>query len=343
MADGRIEALPLCDDTALRLERFEKSVYVERRRPFHEREAAAVDVVPGEAHEVGGLALVDGHAIADRREQWAKTPNCRLVHEQGSERVAAFVAEGRLVVRRLIEEGRHTLRSLLVNEAAVRSLGPLLATIGDRVPIYQCETSDFVGLTGHHIHRGCLALVERPAALDVDTLLESLEPKAVSSHSGTASIRPSAMLIVLEGVTNADNVGGVFRNAAAFGAGGVLLSPTCCDPLYRKAIRTSMAATLRVPYARVADWPRGLDELRARGFTIAALTPREPSVPLAAFAASPRASRVALLVGTEGDGLTTDAEAAADLRVAHSHRASRRLAQPRSGRRHRTASAEDWG
>ena len=95
----------------------------------------------------------------------------------------------------------------------------------------------------------------------------------------------------------------------------VLLSPTCCDPLYRKAIRTSMAATLRVPYARVADWPRGLDELRARGFTIAALTPREPSVPLRSLRRIARASRVALLIGTEGDGLTTDAEAAADLRV----------------------------
>lgn len=209
-----------------------------------------------------------------------------------------FIAEGRLVVQRLIEEGRYTLRSLLVNEGAVRSLDPWLASVGASVPIYLCETSAFLGLTGHHIHRGCLALAERPPALT---------PGAVLAAART--------VVVLEGVTNADNVGGVFRNAAAFGADAVLLSPTCCDPLYRKAIRTSMAATLHVPWARVDDWPRGLDELRASGFIIAALTPREPSVTLDAFVASPRPSRLALLVGTEGDGLTADAEAVADVRV----------------------------
>ena len=134
------------------------------------------------------------------------------------------------------------------------------------MPIYQCETADFLGVTGHHIHRGCLALVERPAALTVRTLLESFEgraaprdrePDALGPTTESKRVRPPEVVVVLEGVTNADNVGGVFRNAAAFGADAVLLSPTCCDPLYRKAIRTSMAATLRVPYARIGDWPRG--------------------------------------------------------------------------------------
>jgi tRNA G18 (ribose-2'-O)-methylase SpoU len=231
-----------------------------------------------------------------------------------------FVAEGRLVVRRVIEDGRYTLRSLLVNDASLASLGPLLASISDRVPVYRCETADFLGITGHHIHRGCLALVERPPALAVLTLLESLGASVVPPHAaaplaGGHAGRASEVLAVLEGVTNADNVGGVFRNAAAFGAGAVLLSPTCCDPLYRKAIRTSMAATLQVPYARVDDWPRGLDELRARGFTIAALTPREPSTALAAFVASALPSRIALLVGSEGDGLTPAASSAADVRL----------------------------
>jgi len=231
-----------------------------------------------------------------------------------------FVAEGRLVVRRLIEGGRHTLRSLLVNEAAARSLGPLLAAV--TAPIYQCDTADFLGLTGHHIHRGCLALVERPSPLTVDGVLATLDATPMPDPGSTAirstkdsQGRSPAMLVVLEGVTNADNVGGVFRNAAAFGADGVLLSPGSCDPLYRKAIRTSMAATLQVPYARIADWPRGLDGLRARGFVIAALTPREPALTLAAFAGSRRPARVALLVGTEGDGVSAGAEAAADVRV----------------------------
>lgn len=105
-------------------------------------------------------------------------------------------------------------------------------------------------------------------------------------------------------MTNADNVGGVFRNAAAFGVDAVLLSPTCCDPLYRKAIRTSMAATLRVAFARVDEWPGALSRVRAAGFTFVALTPREPSEDLDTFASNRAASPSALLVGTEGAGLT---------------------------------------
>ena len=229
-----------------------------------------------------------------------------------------FVAEGRLVVRRLIEEGRYALRSLLLNDAAFRSLEPLLARVGEDVAIFRCGSADFLGLTGHHIHRGCLALVERPPAPSLQTLLHSIEAKSGSPDSGAGADQPgrsTTTLVILEGVTNADNVGGVFRNAAAFGATAVLLSPTCCDPLYRKAIRTSMAATLQVPHARIDDWPGGLDALRARGYTIVALTPREPSVTLTAFSAAPRPGRVALLAGTEGEGLTTGAEDAADVRV----------------------------
>src|SRR6185295_3279766 len=122
-------------------------------------------------------------------------------------------------------------------------------------------------------------------------------------------------VIVVEGVTNPDNVGGVFRNAAAFGADAVLLSPTSCDPLYRKAIRTSMAAAIRVPFARAVDWPGALTQVRAAGFTIVALTPREPSETLEAFASRPRPARLALVVGAEGAGLTPAVEATADHRV----------------------------
>jgi tRNA G18 (ribose-2'-O)-methylase SpoU len=232
-----------------------------------------------------------------------------------------FVAEGRLVVRRVIESGRCALRSLLVNEAAFQSLAPLLETLSPAVPIHMCASSDFLGLTGYHIHRGCLALVERPEEQSLHAVLDRLAPQPLpaaghiaAGAEASAGAAQTTTVVVLEGVTNADNVGGVFRNAAAFGADAVLLSPTCCDPLYRKAIRTSMAATLQVPYARVAEWPRGLEALRARGFSIAALSPRGPSVLHTDFAAA-RLPRTALLVGTEGDGLTADAEAAADVRV----------------------------
>ena len=209
-----------------------------------------------------------------------------------------FVAEGRIVVTRLIEDGRWILRSVLVSDAARRDLESTLAAVAGRVPIFVCEASDFLGITGHDIHRGCLALVERRPAPALDDVMVA-----------------ARLAVVLEGVGNADNVGGVFRNAAAFGADVVLLSPTCCDPLYRKAIRTSMGATLRVPFVQLEEWPAPLTRLRAAGFRLVALTPREPSEALEAFASRARGPKLALLVGSEGPGLTVAVESAADDRV----------------------------
>ena len=216
-----------------------------------------------------------------------------------------FMAEGRLVVKRIAEDGRFCVQSLLVNDAALHDLFDAVAAAAPHVPIYVCGAEEMRAISGYDVHRGCLALVERPPATAVDDLLAA-----------------ASTVVVLEAVTNADNVGGVFRNAAAFGAGGVLLSPTCCDPLYRKAIRTSMGAALRVPFARAEQWPDALALVRAAGFTIVALTPREPSEELDAFAARRRdsradvgADRIAIVAGTEGAGLTSAVEAAADHRV----------------------------
>jgi tRNA G18 (ribose-2'-O)-methylase SpoU len=220
-------------------------------------------------------------------------PDPELVRLRG-----LFVAEGRLVVRRVIEDGRYRVQSLLVSEAARRALDSAIATLEPDVPVYVCEAADFLGIAGYDVHRGCLALVERPPDVSIATLIAS-----------------ARIVVVVEGVTNADNVGGVFRNAAAFGADAVLLSPTSCDPLYRKAIRTSMAAAIRVPFARAVDWPGALTHVRLAGFTIVALTPREPSETLEAFTSRPRPARLALVVGTEGAGLTPAVEAAADHRV----------------------------
>jgi tRNA G18 (ribose-2'-O)-methylase SpoU len=208
-----------------------------------------------------------------------------------------FIAEGRIVVTRLIES-RWSVCSVLVSDAARRDLESTLAAVPPRVPIFVCEAADFFGITGHDIHRGCLALVERPPALLLEDVLAA-----------------ASLAVVLEGVGNADNVGGVFRNAAAFGADVVVLSPTCCDPLYRKAIRTSMGATLRVPFVQLGEWPGSLARLRAAGFRLVALTPREPSEPLDTFAVRPRGPKLALLVGAEGPGLTAAVESAADDRV----------------------------
>ncbi|MGH9140900.1 MAG: TrmH family RNA methyltransferase [Vicinamibacterales bacterium] len=211
-----------------------------------------------------------------------------------------FVAEGRHIVRRVVEDGRYRVQSVLLNEPALRDLESLFASTGVDVPIFVSAATALAEIAGYDVHRGCLALVQRPALLPVDELLAA-----------------ATTLVVIEAVTNADNVGGIFRNAAAFGAGGVLLSPTSCDPLYRKAIRTSMGATLRMPFARTetACWPSVLSRVKAAGFTTIALTPREPSDTLDVFAGRPRAARIALIVGTEGAGLSVEAEDAADYRV----------------------------
>jgi len=224
---------------------------------------------------------------------YCDVPDAELLRSRG-----LFVAEGRLVVERVIADGRYRVRSLLVSEVARRGLEPVLDAVAPGVPIYVCDADDFLGITGHDIHRGCLALVERPPTLTV-----------------VEAIADARSIVVLEAVGNADNVGGVFRNAAAFEAGGGILSPTCCDPLYRKAIRTSMGAVLRVPFARAEEWPGALSQVRAAGFTIVALTPRQPSEPLDAWCARPRSDRVAVVIGTEGAGLTPAVEATADYRV----------------------------
>jgi tRNA G18 (ribose-2'-O)-methylase SpoU len=209
-----------------------------------------------------------------------------------------FVAEGRLVVRRLIEDARYRVDSVLVTETARQALASSLSQLPAQVPVYVCAAGVMNDIAGFHIHRGCLALAQRPEAPDLDLLL-----------------RESSLLVVLEDVSDADNVGAVFRNAAAFGVDAVLLSPGTCDPLYRKAIRTSMAASLRIPFTRLDDWPAQLVTVQRAGFSLVALTPATPSETLAEFCASPRPGRLALLVGSEGPGLTAGALAAATRRV----------------------------
>lgn len=237
-------------------------------------------------------------SIADpadpRLEEYRGLSDPALLRQRGS-----FVAEGRVVVRRLLDHGGYRIRSILVTEAARASLDDALARTTAHVPVYLASLDVMRAITGFNIHRGCLALVDRPAAHEAAEILDGRN-----------------LVVVLEEVGNPDNLGGVFRNALAFDAGAVFLSPGCCDPLYRKAIRTSMAATLRVPFARLERWPDGLDALRAAGFAIVALTPAEDAREIAAFAADPgRPERIALMVGTEGAGLSAAAEAMADARV----------------------------
>jgi tRNA G18 (ribose-2'-O)-methylase SpoU len=209
-----------------------------------------------------------------------------------------FAAEGRFVVRMLLERGQPRLRSLLVTEAALDTFGDRPAVAG--VPVYVCPRTAMSELVGFDMTRGCVALGERPAPAQIgDVLPDGAGP---------------CLVVVLEAAANADNVGGVFRNAAAFGADAVLLGPTCCDPLYRKAIRVSIGSTLRVPFAYLPEWPRELDLLRDGGFQVAALTP-DGSADDVGRVAEQVPLRLAIVAGAEGAGLSDAAIAATDLRI----------------------------
>jgi tRNA G18 (ribose-2'-O)-methylase SpoU len=205
-------------------------------------------------------------------------------------RQGLFVAEGRFVVRRLLTSSRFRTRSVLVTPAAFNAIRDL---VPPSLPCHVVEQSAMDSVVGFHIHRGCVALAERPVLAGIHEIpLETL-----------------GRVVVLEGVSNPDNVGGIFRSAAAFGAELVVLGPGCGDPFYRKAIRTSMAATLDVPIALAGAWPAALERLRARGLQVIAFTPGVEAAPLDAL---PGGGRLALLFGTEGAGLSAAALAVAD-------------------------------
>jgi tRNA G18 (ribose-2'-O)-methylase SpoU len=209
----------------------------------------------------------------------------RLVGDPAAlERAAMFVAEGRLIAARLLEDRLLRVHSVLVTPPAAAALGGTFSARPD-VDVLVCEPAVVREITGFDFHRGCLALGYRDGC---------------GIHE--EELHAFARILALEGVGNPDNVGGLFRAALALGADAVLLDGTTADPLYRKAIRTSMGATLRVPYARAADWPSSLDRLRADGFRTIALTPRPDAIPLSEVRVSPP-GRMVVVVGSEGAGL----------------------------------------
>src|SRR5262250_2036746 len=214
-------------------------------------------------------------------------------------RSGTFIAEGREVVRRLLRTRRYEIRSALVTPPALAALGAALAAGGVRT--YLVRQDIVKAIVGIEFHHGCLVVGERGKEPLPDAILAEAAGKS---------------LVVLEDLGDASNVGAMFRNALAFGVGAVFLAPGTADPLYRKAIRVSSGATVAMPFARLEDWPSDLGLLRAAGYTILALTPREEAVSLGELGdGRPLPGRLALLLGTEGRGLSDTALAAADLQV----------------------------
>ncbi len=251
-----------------------------------------------EVHEPGDSRLDDFRDLteADRRPD---RPGGR----------GLVIAEGVLVVRRLLES-RYPVRAVLGVPRRLDELSGDLAEIN--VPVYAVTAELMAGVVGFHLNRGVLAVADRAAPPDAAALADPAGP-ADQRNEPSVGTGP---LAVLEGVNDHENLGALFRNAAALGVAAVLLGPRCADPLYRRSVRVSMGHVLRVPFAPLPPdppWPAGLDLLRRGGRRVVALTPRAEAVPLsrAGLADSP----VALLLGAEGPGLSDAALAAADLWV----------------------------
>jgi tRNA G18 (ribose-2'-O)-methylase SpoU len=197
-----------------------------------------------------------------------------------------FIAEGTKVITRAAAAG-YQVRSILLGKSRLADLPdlPALAEAAAAAPVYAVPDEVAESLTGFRVHRGALASLARKPLPEVGAV--------------TAGAR---RIVVLEDLVDHGNVGAIFRCAAALGVDAVVLSPRCADPLYRRSVKVSMGAVFSIPYARMTGWFDGLAELRSGGFRTLALTPDERAAPIAS--ALKAADRVALLLGTEGDGLS---------------------------------------
>jgi tRNA G18 (ribose-2'-O)-methylase SpoU len=206
------------------------------------------------------------------------------------DRRGVVIAEGANVVERLAASP-YPMRAVVGVPARIEALRP--ARAGVDVPVYAVDKWVLSDVVGFRVTRGVLAAATRPPAPDVAALLDGARRVAV-----------------LEALNDFENLGALFRNAAAFGVEAVLLDPRCADPLYRRSVRVSMGHVLRVPFAVLPGaWPASLNALHSRGFRLLAMTPAPAATPLREVVAPPR---WAVLLGAEGPGLSAAALAAAD-------------------------------
>jgi len=204
-----------------------------------------------------------------------------------------YMAEGAKVIGRAIAAG-HVPRSVLCSPRWVDSVLPLIP-VG--TPLLVRSEAELEAITGYAVHRGALAAMHRPTLPSLNSLVAT-----------------ARLVVVLEGIVDHTNVGAIFRSAAGLGADAVVVSPECADPLYRRSVKVSMGTVFQVPWTRAETWPGALDDLRSLGFTVAGLALSPDAVPLDEFAARGH-ERIALVLGTEGDGLTRRALDRADLTV----------------------------
>ncbi|WP_109471400.1 TrmH family RNA methyltransferase [Ornithinimicrobium cavernae] len=208
-----------------------------------------------------------------------------------------YLAESAKVIGRALGAG-HRLRSLLLTPRWVTDLADLVSrAVSEGAPVYVMDPAVAQEMTGFHLHRGAIAAMHRPVLPPLTEVLAGARRVAV-----------------LEDIVDHTNVGAVFRSAAALGVDAVLVTPRCADPLYRRSVRVSMGTVFQVPWTRIEPWPGAIGTLRESGFTVAALALRDDGVDLGQLATDPP-ERLALVLGTEGDGLGERTIAEADLAV----------------------------
>lgn len=209
-----------------------------------------------------------------------------------------YLAESLKVISRALAAG-HSPRSVLTTPDWLPALTPILNSYPE-VPVFVGSAEELHGLTGFHMHRGAIAAMHRPELPGLAALLQAAKT-----------------VVILENLMDHTNVGAVFRSVAALGADAVLVSKSCADPLYRRSVRVSMGAVLQVPWTRITDWNEAVATLHTHSFEIAAFALSEDAVPLREFSQRIRHTdaRVALLFGSEGDGLSRRALATSDSTV----------------------------
>ncbi len=256
--------------------------------------------IPDDPSQPGDPRLADYLSMTDVRLRSAQEPERGL-----------YMAESRNVIWRAVQAG-HRPRSFLMSPRWLPQMAPLIeqstgAPDGADVPVYLGDEDVLRRLTGFHLHRGALAAMQRPELPAVRDLL------ATARNGG-----PARRIAVLEDLVDHTNVGAAFRSAAALGVDAVLVSPRCADPLYRRSVRVSMGTVFQVPWTRIPQWPT-VGVLHDAGFAVAALALSEDAVSLDDFIASPACTapdaRIALALGTEGDGLSRRAIEQADVVV----------------------------
>ena len=228
-------------------------------------------------------------AIADYRNLTDVVLRRRIEPEHG-----IFMAESHAVIARALAAG-YQPRSALTIERWRPMVEALFSNLD--VDIYVGSENVLKEVTGYRVHRGALAVMQRRPLPTPSQVLDS-----------------ARRVLALEGIVDHTNVGAAFRSAAGLGFDAVVIDPTCADPLYRRSVRVSMGAVFAVPWTRLSGWPNDLEVLRERGFVIGSLTPSAAAMDIAEWALNAPA-KVALLLGTEGDGLSADSLAAADIEL----------------------------